>query len=81
AGNVHDAAGNYVGRAGEVVAEPDGTVVNTAGQVVGQTAGEPIADATYDGYGRREPRDFAFNDGRLPPINDGLPVVDDDTVV
>jgi len=39
-GNVHDAAGNYVGKAGEVVAEPDGTVLNAARQVVGRAVGE-----------------------------------------
>jgi len=39
-GNVHDAAGNYVGKAGEVVAEPDGTVLNAVRQVVGRAVGE-----------------------------------------
>jgi len=54
-GNVHDAAGNFVGKAGEVVAEPDGTVVNAARQVVGRAVQEP--DLAVDSYGEPDQLD------------------------
>jgi len=38
AGNVYDANGNYVGRAGEIYVDMDGNAVNPAGQIVGYAA-------------------------------------------
>jgi len=48
-GNVTDAAGNYLGRAGEVVADAAGNILNSSGHVVGESTG-PINynDHTYD---------------------------------
>jgi hypothetical protein len=47
-GNVHDAAGNVLGKAGEVVADADGNVLDASGRIVGRTTGAvDTTDNTY----------------------------------